>query len=100
MVNLIPSSLQTAVKAACLHDRQSVCVRTRFDGGDIGRAITLGSLDLTLNLMFDEWGFEVLVFRSFGVPDMLFYAANRGPNIVFLIAGLAKAICITSTHLA
>lgn len=50
--------------------------------------------------MFDEWGFEVLVFRSFGVPDMLFYAANRGPNIVFLIAALAKAICITSTHLA
>jgi hypothetical protein len=37
----------------------------RFDGGDIERAITLGSLDLTLNLMFDEWGFEVLVFRSF-----------------------------------
>jgi hypothetical protein len=72
----------------------------RSDGGDIGRAITLGSPDLTLNLMFDEWGFEVLVFRSFGVPVMLFYAANRGPNIGFLIAGPAEAICITSTHLA
>lgn len=100
MVNLTPNNLQIAVKVAYLHDPRSACVRTRFDGGDIGRAITLGSLDLTLNLMFDEWGFEVLVFRSFGVPDMLFYAANRGLNVVFLIAGPAEAICITSTHLA